>query len=266
MKSIQRIAVFVLCFTPLFLAPTLLSAQSPFDGTWITNDDQSKPSPKPLVASLKGGMYECSTCVPKVSVKADGQDQPVSGQSYDTLNVHEINDKSVEFKTRKNGKPVYEMTRTVSDDGKTMTVKTVEHSPDGDKTATYEATAERIGKAPAGANAISGSWRLTKTSANENGRTTTFKSNGDELTMSNPTGETYTAKFDGKDYPAKGSFFYTSVSLKRINDHTIEETDKRDGKVTAVAKMTVSADGKTMTTVETNKLTGRTSTSVAEKK
>ena len=49
--------------------------------------------------------------------------------------------------------------------------------------------------------------------------------------MSQPTGESYTAKLDGKDYPAKGSYTYNSVSLKRVDYHTIEETDKREGKV-----------------------------------
>ena len=63
----------------------------------------------------------------------------------------------------------------------------------------------------------------------------------------------------------KGAYFYNSVSLKRIDDHTIEETDKRDGKVVEVAKMTVSPDGKKMTVVATDTLTGRTSTFVAEK-
>ena len=94
---------------------------------------------------------------------------------------------------------------------------------------------------------------------------TTYKSNGDDLTMSTPTGESYTAKMDGKDYPVKGTYTYNSVSLKRIDDRTIERTDKRDGKVIEVSKITVEPDGKTMTVFQTNKLTDRTSTWVAEK-
>jgi hypothetical protein len=56
-----------------------------------------------------------------------------------------------------------------------------------------------------------------------------------------------------------------SVSLKRIDDRTIEETDKRDGRVVDVSKMTVAPDGKSMTVVAPNKLTDRTSTYVAKK-
>ena len=99
----------------------------------------------------------------------------------------------------------------------------------------------------------------------QNGRTTTYKGAGDQISMSTPTGESYTAKLDGKDYPVKGAYFYNSVSLKRVDDHTIEETDKRDGKVVEVARISVSPDGKKMTVVATDKLTGRTSTFVAEK-
>ncbi len=56
-----------------------------------------------------------------------------------------------------------------------------------------------------------------------------------------------------------------AVSLKKINAHTIEETDKRGGTVIDVSTMTVSANGKTMTVVDNDKLTGRTSTYVATK-
>jgi hypothetical protein len=87
--------------------------------------------------------------------------------------------------------------------------------------------------------------------------------NGDQFTMTSPTGETYTAKFDGADYPVTGAHSYNGVSLKKINANTIEETDKRDGKVVDVSTMTV--NGKMMTVVDNDKATGRTSTYVAKK-
>jgi hypothetical protein len=252
-------------FTLGLLAPASLLAQSPFDGTWRTNMDQVKISPKPIVFSLDKGMYDCSSCSPKIHVKADGQDQPVTGQAYDTINVREVDPKSIAVTTKKNGKKVSEQTRTVSDDGNTLTVKTTAHQQNSDQTVTAEVTATRVGKASAGANGTSGSWRINEVKESENGLTTTYKSSGDELSMSTPTGQSYTAKLDGKDYPVKGAYFFNSVSLKRIDDRTIEETDKRDGKVVEVAKITVSPDGKKMTVVATDKLTGRTSTFVAEK-
>ena len=105
-----------------------------------------------------------------------------------------------------------------------------------------EVTYTRVGKAAAGANGTSGSWRISKAQESENALTSTYTSSGDELSMSAPTGESYTAKLDGKDYPAKGTYTYNSVSLKRVNDRTIEETDKRDGNVVFGRKMTVGPD------------------------
>ena len=70
--------------------------------------------------------------------------------------------------------------------------------------------------------------------------------------------------FRSKDVPYVGDPGTTSVSLKRIGD-SIEETDKRDGKVISVSKMTVAPDGKTMTVVVADKLHGSTATYVAEK-
>jgi hypothetical protein len=107
--------------------------------------------------------------------------------------------------------------------------------------------------------------RVNKVNLSENGLTTTYKSNGDDLSMSMPAGEGYTAKLDGKDYPYKGAFSYDAVSLKRINDRTFEETDKLNGKVMQVSKMTVSSDGKTITVVSTYVPTNRTSTYVGTK-
>jgi hypothetical protein len=83
--------------------------------------------------------------------------------------------------------------------------------------------------------------------------------------MTTPSGLAYTAKFDGKDYAYKGDPGTTSVSLKMIDANTVEETDKRDGKVVGVARMTVAPDGKTMVYSFENKLNGRTSKFTAQK-
>src|SRR5664280_384616 len=60
--------------TLLFFTATAF-AQSPFDGTWVSDVGAAQFSKKPHTFVLNKGMYTCSTCVPKISVKADGQDQ-----------------------------------------------------------------------------------------------------------------------------------------------------------------------------------------------
>ena len=57
----------------------------------------------------------------------------------------------------------------------------------------------------------------------------------------------------------------TAVSLKRIDAHHIEETDKRHGKVIAVGDMTVAPDGHTLTSAIHDELAGTTFTIVWNK-
>jgi hypothetical protein len=61
----------------------------------------------------------------------------------------------------------------------------------------------------------------------------------------------YSAKFDGKDAAITGNPNANIVSVKRIDDHSMETTFKKDGKVMVVAKTVVSKDGKTRTTTTT---------------
>lgn len=249
----------------LFLVPSILFGQNALQGTWRANMDQSTLSPKPYVFSVVGDTYECSTCAPVIKIKADGTDQPVTGQSYDTLSVRVDDTKTIRLTGKKAGKTVFEQTRTVSDDGSTLALKSSAYAKENGKQVETEVSFTRIDKGPAGANGTSGSWQINKVTESDSGLMTTYRWVGDELSMSQPAGENFTAKLDGKDYPYHGSYSYDTVSLKRIDDHTIEETNKRDGKVIEVSRISVSPDGKTLTAVAENKLTDRTSTYILEK-
>ena len=93
----------------------------------------------------------------------------------------------------------------------------------------------------------------------------TFKVDADTLNMTAPTGQSYTAKLDGSDAPYKGDPGTTSVSVKRISKNVFEETDKRNGKVITIARMTVSTDGKMITMDVTDKEHGTTMQFIADK-
>ena len=79
----------------------------------------------------------------------------------------------------------------------------------------------------------------------DNATVWTYKVNDAEITMTNPTGQSYAAKLVGGDAPMKGDKGISSVSVKMLGRGTLEETDKRDGKVIGVFKMKVASDGKT---------------------
>ena len=73
----------------------------------------------------------------------------------------------------------------------------------------------RVAKGPAGSKAISGSWRILKFEAlSDNAITWTYKVSGDELAMTNPTGQSYNAKLNGTEAPFKGDLGTTSVAVK----------------------------------------------------
>lgn len=251
----------------LLLMPVLAMAQSAFDGTWKVDMSKVEFPKKPDVYLLQDGLYECKTCVPPIKIKADGLDQAITGHPYyDTMAIKVISDHEVEETDKKNGKTVATSKTTVSPDGNTLTFEFSDSSDTNSAPVTGKGEETRVGKAPAGANAISGSWRLSKfETLSENAITWTYKVSGDELTMTNPTGQSYTAKLNGTDAPMKGDPGVSSVSVKMKGKDTIEETDKRDGKVITVSKMTVASDGKTMKLSVDDKLHGTKSEFVAMK-
>ncbi len=57
----------------------------------------------------------------------------------------------------------------------------------------------------------------------------------------------WTGKFDGKDYPVTGDPASDTRAYKRVNDHKLAMTIKKDGKVTMTGTITVAADGKSRT-------------------
>jgi hypothetical protein len=251
----------------VLLIPTLAMAQSVFDGTWKVDLNTAKFPEKPDEYLLKDGMYQCKTCAPPIEVKADGQDQKVTGYPYyDTMSVKVVDDRTIEQMEKKNGKTVATSKTWVSADGNTMMFEFTDSSATNADPVTGKGQATRVAKGPAGSNAISGSWRMAKIdNFSDNGLTFTYKVSGDSLEMTTPTGQSYTAKLDGTEAPYNGDPGTTSVSVKKTGPNTLEETDKREGKVISVARITVSADGKTMKIVADDKLRGTQSEITATK-
>jgi hypothetical protein len=227
--------------------PGVVRAQSAFDGTWKIDLTSATPSDKPDVFILQGGMYECKTCNPPFKVKADGADQAISGSPYiDTVAIKVLSDHAIEETDKKGGNVVSTSTATVSADGKTVTFSFTDSSnTNGGPPVEGKGMATLVSSGPTGSHAVSGSWRMSKMeSLSDNGTVWSYKVSGKEIAMSTPTGQSYTANLDGTDAPMKGDPGVTSVSVRMIGSDTLEETDKRDGKVISVSRMTVSADGK----------------------
>lgn len=253
--------LMVLCLT----LGALGWAQSPFDGTWKIDASTAQFPQKPDVYVLQNDMFECKTCVPPIRIKADGQWQKVEGHPYmDMMMVKVVDDKHVEQATQKNGKPMGSEKDTLSGDGKTMTIDWIDTSSPVGKDVSGKTTLMRVAAGPAGAHAFSGSWRAEKVAdMSAEGLTFTYKSTQDGMEFSNMTGQSYTVKYNGGDVPIKGDPGNTMVSLKKLGANSLEETDKRDGKVVSVTKMTV--QGSKMNFVLDDKQHGTTMKFVADK-
>ncbi|WP_430391329.1 hypothetical protein [Dyella sp. 20L07] len=249
------------------LYPVCAMAQNAFDGTWKIDTNQVQMSKKPDVIVLQNGRYDCKTCAPPIDIKADGQDQKVTGHPYfDMMAIEVVDDHTMKATQKKGGKVVSTSTTTVAPDGKTAHFEFTDSSNTNADPVSGKGDLKQVAKGPAGSHAISGSWVTSDLAGfSDNGLLFTYKLDGSMLGMTTPTGQSYEAKTDGSEAPYKGDPGITSVTVKQMGKDTLVETDKRDGKVISVIKSTVGADGKTMNVVFDDKLRGQTMSFVAIK-
>jgi hypothetical protein len=248
----------------LLLLPAAALASSAFDGTWKGRVDSVKVTGKPDVFAVAGGMYTCTTCDPSVKVKADGSEQKVTGHDYyDTLVVKIVDAKTVERTAKLAGKVTGVYTFSVSADGSTLIGKFTDYT--GAKPATVGFTEKRVAAGPAGSHAVSGSWTADKTTdANDAVTIVSYKMTDDSFSM-NANGQSYNAKFDGKEYPIEGDPGHTMVTLKRVDANTVIETDTRQGKVTDEIRLAAAKDGKTIDLTDKDQIHSQTTTITLEK-
>jgi len=254
----KQLAFFVFLTSALF-------AQSRFDGTWEMKMDTLQFSGPPEEYLIAHGMYQCLSCVPKVEVKADGTDYKIAGHEayYDTIEVKIVDAKTVNFAFKKGGKAASTTIETVSADGQKMSEKFSNTMEAENVIGTAGFT--RVSAGPPGAHALSGQWRMdTVRNSTTAGTLTSFESFPDGLRISTGS-QSCVAKFDGNDYPI-GKSGHATIALRLVDEYTMEETDKRDGKTMTVARMTVSKDGKSMRVESTDKQRGGKMIYTAEKR
>ena len=107
-------------------------------GTWTLNLDKSTFSPGPalksqtrtyvqtadgLAVTYSGTAADGTMVSGKSTFKYDGKDYPISGSpDYDTLTLKRVDANTITSVQKKNGKAIGTTTRTVSADGKVMTL------------------------------------------------------------------------------------------------------------------------------------------------
>jgi hypothetical protein len=109
-----------------------------------------------------------------------------------------------------------------------------------------------------------GTWKLNEAKSKlspgaARNHTVVYEAVGDDVKITvdgvdregKPAHNEWTGKFDGKEYPLTGDANGDARSYKKVDDHTLEMTVKKGGKVTVTGRIVVSADGKTRTITTT---------------
>lgn len=241
--------MYAALFASAFFVAAPAIAASPFDGTWKGDPTSEKVEAKPDEFTIRGGVYDCKTCLPPYSVKADGAFHAVKDRPYwDEIAVKIVDPATVDYQFRKGGKVIAENLQTVSADGKTLTSKNSNTNNATGSKVDMTATSTRIGAPVPGAHAVSGAWKQDAgtTAISDNAITMTVKVDGDRLHLATGIGETLDARIGGDYAPNVGDPGKTLTRAEMPSANVLKLTDMRQGKVVQVSTYTVSADGKSM--------------------
>ncbi len=248
-------------------APAAAEAASleALNGTWKADLASIKFEGKPNEVLLQGSTYDCKTCIPPLTVPADGQFHPVADRPYfDSISVKTIDDRTVEIRRRKGEREVSSTIMQVSEDGNAMNSKFTNANNPSVPPIKGTETARRAGPAPAGAHAISGQWTPKRVQDySEDALNITFRVVGNQVTMT-AQGESYNAEIGGPAVPVEGDSGGTTIAVSR-EGNGLRETATRGGKEVNQTIIMPSADGRTVTFTSTDPRDGEKTTWTAKK-
>jgi len=225
-------------------ASAILAADASFVGDWKLNSTKSKLTDAMKVASLGANKYAFDFGGGKPEpIVVDGTDQPAGYGT--TLSVTVEGADAWKVVRKKDGRMLLTGIWNLSPDGNTLKDNYTEFAPNGSAT-----TVNYVYTRTAGTSGFAGTWESTLETVESVYVLQVRTYEGDGLSFIDPSEEeTKNVKFDGKDYPDAGpnQAAGSTSSIRRVNDHTLELTDKINGKVTATEEIQLSSDLKTLT-------------------
>ena len=219
------------------------AAENPFIGEWKLNSLKSRMSDEMKIESKGGNSYSFNFGGTPEMIVADGTDQP--GLRGTTLSAKQEAPDTWIVQRKKDGQLLLRATWKLSKDGGTLTDYYREFEPDG-STLSLDYVYQRTGEG----SGFAADWRSIKETRNSPLILQVKAYQGDGLSFITPSRhETRNFKLDGQDYPNQGPNAGpgSSSSTRRVDEHTLETTDKYDGKVTDTREISLSPDGKTLT-------------------
>jgi len=222
----------------------LWAANDPFVGMWKLNPSKSTLTdemkvkavgPNKYALDLGGGRWE--------TVVADGTDQP--GIFGTTLSVTIDRPDAWKVVRKRDGRTIVIGIWKLSEDGKTLTDTFTANQADG-STCRLDYVYQRT----AGTAGFPGTWESTSEKVDSVFELQIQPYENDGLSFITPARKTtQSMKFDGKDYPTVGPNVPAgSVSSgRRVNESSLQITDKMEDKVTDTRQVELSPDLKTLT-------------------
>ena len=218
------------------------AANDPFVGEWKLDPSKSKLTDEMKVASLGGNKYafDFGGGSPE-TIEVDGADQPGVGGT--TLAVTSAGPDSWKVVRKKDGHILLTGIWELSKDGNTLRDDFTFIGSDG-KSSNVKYVYQRT----AGTSGFAGTWEGTSETVDSVFVLKVQLYQGDGLSFVTE-GAVKSVKFDGKDYPNAGPNVRPGSvsSARRVNEHTLEMTDKLDGKVANTRQIELSSDRKSLT-------------------
>ena len=221
----------------------LWAANDPFVGEWKLNPARSKLTDQMKVESVGANKYVFDFGGGSETIVVDGTDQP--GNFGSTLSVTVEGPDTWKVIRKKDGRMLITATWKLSKDGNTLTDDFTGIEPNG---STFNLN--YVYKRTAGSSGFAGTWESTSETVNSVFVLQVRPYEADGLSFIDPSEEeTKNVKFDGKDYPNLGPNVVpgSASSVRRVNERTLEMTDKIDGKVMDAQQIELSSDLQTLT-------------------
>jgi hypothetical protein len=241
-EFVQNRALRLLLFVSLAVGMAR-AAENRFIGGWKLNSAKSRMPDEMKVESKGNNTYSFNFGGADETIVADGSDQ--SGYGGTMLSAKTDAPDTWIIERKKDGRLLLKATWKLSKDGATLTDSYREFEPDG-STLSMDYVYQRSGEG----SGLAADWKSIKETMNSPYILQVKAYQGDGLSFIFTTQQkTKNLKLDGKEYPKEGPNANpgSSFSSRRVDEHTVEMTDKIGGNVTETREIGVSPDGKTLT-------------------
>lgn len=248
--------IFQLLLVACVVTSLVRAADDPFVGKWKVNPSKSTLTDEMQIEAVGANKYTFTFGPGQVdTIIADGTDQPALQGT--TLSVTVVGPNNWKVVRKVKGRTLLTANWKLSEDGKTIDDAFTQYLPDAltlfsvplpnGSTLFMPYIYERT----AGNSGFPGTWdsQSAKVSAGIGLQIQSYEGNGLSFKRSDEEAAKK-IKLDGKDYPdldANGKDQGTASSSRRLNERSVEITEKSNGKITGTRQIELSPDLKTLT-------------------